>query len=82
MQTNEIFSVGLAMLEAMTLSPAIEAYDLSNLKIRTSFYTERYSELQNGPYSSTLRELVFSCFANKNDRPSFQQFMKVIKMWT
>jgi hypothetical protein len=34
---DEIFGVGLTMIETMTAEPAMEAYDLANLKLKTGF---------------------------------------------
>jgi hypothetical protein len=49
---NEMFSLGLAMYEAMTFEPAMECYDLEKLKIKKDFFQNKPQIMINNGYST------------------------------
>ena len=79
---DEIFAVGLTMLEAMTAEPAMECYDLKNLTIKSGYFDGKYNEMREYGYSDELASLVMSCLQLQSYcRPTFDQFLTHLKCW-
>lgn len=77
---DEIYAVGLTMLEAMTAEPAMECYDLANLKIKQGYFDRKYQEMRECGYSHPLSHLVMGCLEyDPQRRPTFAQFLDAIK---
>ena len=77
---DEIFAVGLTMLEAMTAEPAMECYDLKNLTIKSGYFDEKYQEMREYGYSEELASLVTSCLhLRPESRPTFDKFLAILK---
>ena len=78
--SDEMFAIGLSMLEAMTAEPAMECYDLKNLRIKNGYFTHKYDEMRSYGYSHELAKIVMDCLNPILEyRLNFTQFLEIIK---
>lgn len=63
----------------MTAEPAMEAYDLVNLRIKPDYLSRKYQELLGNGYSAQLVRLVMRCVeVEPGRRVGFRQFLEEV----
>ena len=58
---NEIFMVGMSMIETTTILEAMRGYDLNELTINETFFIYMMDQIQSCGYSYELSDLIMNC---------------------
>lgn len=63
----------------MTAEPAMECYDLKNLRLKNGYFSNKYNEMLSYGYSDEIAKVVMNCLnPQPENRLTFDQFLNIL----